>query len=216
MRELVSGENVTELFNLLNDEGIEFVLLRNFNDELPDNLTTNKDIDIIVKPNNIKLLRSVLKKNNWKEVRHPWDFGNNFIFLYSMNPFLFYRKDGIYLDICFQLTCRSLNQGEWFPLDEEIQKSVWINKKEVPESWKHELSNEDFLVHLITRSIFDKKEFTSDYRKAIENTLYKTDKNELNQKLELIFFKFTKVLMSNLYSKDYDEIRNKYLQFSNY
>src|SRR5690554_1548038 len=216
MEKFVDGQKVAELFNLLIDGGVKFALLRNFNNEIPDKLSVDNDIDIIVNPDDLKLLRTILKKNKWKEVRHPWDFGNNFVFLYSMNSFLFYRKDGISLDICFQLCCRSLNRGEWFPLDEAIQVSVWENRKEVSDVWRYELSNEDYLIHLITRSIFDKKKFTENYIQAIESVLHFTDKMKVKAKLEVVFFKFTDTLIDCIYSKEYNSIVNRYITFSDY
>ncbi|MDB4121814.1 nucleotidyltransferase family protein, partial [Flavobacteriaceae bacterium] len=168
MEKFVNTEHINELFETLEEGKIEYTLLRNIDNELPDKLSVNKDIDIIVHPKDIKKLVSTLKKKQWNLVKHPWDFGHNFVFLYSMDPFLFFKKKQLHLDVCFQLSCRSLNNGEWFPLDESIQDSIWIYKKKVDKPWNYVLSNEDYLIHLLTRSIFDKKEFTTGYIVEIE------------------------------------------------
>ena len=109
----------------------------------------------------------------WFPVRHPWDFGDNFIFLYSMNPLEFYEKNGIYLDVSYQLCCRSVNNGEWMPLDQKINNSVWNNRKQDNTYGWYILSDEDLFLHLITRSVFDKKKFTDGYIEQIQNLFKK-------------------------------------------
>ena len=216
MKSFVNTEYINELFKILEEGKIEFALLRNIDEELPDKLSVNKDIDIIVHPKDIEKLISTLRNNQWSLVKHPWDFGDNFTFLYSMDPFLFFKKNQLHLDVCFQLACRSLNNGEWFPLDESIQDSIWINKKKVDKPWNYVLSNEDYLIHLLTRSIFDKKEFTTGYIVEIEKIFPNLDSEKLKEKLELIFFKYTSILIKMIEGKDYKKIRSHYINYSNY
>ena len=110
-----------------------------------------------------------------------------------MRPFQFYKKDNIYVDVCFQLSCRSFNANEWFPLDIIVQESVWKNKLKDNQIWKYTLSKEDEFIHLITRSIFDKKEFTTPYISRIEEIIQEIDIDDVLEKLDVIFFKFSKI-----------------------
>ncbi|MBA6156287.1 hypothetical protein H3Z83_07145 [Tenacibaculum sp. S7007] len=216
MESFVDKKDIHELFKTLEEGKIEYALLRNIGGELPKKLSIKKDIDIIVHPKDIKQLISILKKKQWSLVKHPWDFGNNFIFLYSMDPFLFFKKNQLHLDVCFQLSCRSLNNGEWFPLDEFIQESIWINRVKVDSPWKYILNNEDYFIHLVTRSIFDKKKFVQGYVDEIERILPEISEERLIKKLELVFFKYTSSLMKLIKEKEYKKIRTNYIKYSNY
>jgi len=213
----ISSNQVVEIFDVLNGN-IEYVLLRNINNELPDRLKETKDIDILVNSHYKSNLITLLKKEKWLQIIHPWDFGDNFNFLYSMDEFLMFRKGKINLDVCFQLCCRSLNAGEWFPLDESIQKSVFTNKRKKCKNdfITYRLSYEDELIHLITRCIFDKKIFNDGYIERIQSLLGKIDMNLVSKKLEKIFFKFTPFLIQLLLYEEYSQIRNNYITFKEY
>jgi hypothetical protein len=54
---------ITSFFSILNENNIEYILLRNIDSELPRNLSKKKDIDIIVKiEDKHKLEKAFLKK----------------------------------------------------------------------------------------------------------------------------------------------------------
>ena len=125
----VAEEDINKVFSFLNTNHIRYLLLRNIGNELPNNFLKGKDIDILVNPDDKQKLIAALEKSNWIKSIHPWDFGKNFVFLYSMDQFIMYSLNGIHLDICFQLCCRSLNAGEWFPLDSLIQEDAFSKKK---------------------------------------------------------------------------------------
>ena len=214
MSEYVPQENVLKIFEELNLSGINYVLLRNLKDELPGNLKYNKDIDIMVNVGDVSLLHSISKKFNWKKLNHP--FGN-VPFLYGMQPFEFYQAHGINIDICFQLSCRSLNKGEWFPLDMYVQESDGENQlKTNNKPWKYTLSNVDEMVHLLTRSLFDKKAFGDGYIERLNELQAIVDEDELRARLKLIFFQFTDSLITDIKNRDYENIYRKYIQFRNY
>lgn len=213
----VSPIHISELFRLLNRHKIDYVLLRNLNDELPSQLKITKDIDILVNPLHKSILIDVLEEDNWLKLIHPWDFGKNFKFLYSMNEFIMFKKNNIHLDICFQLHCRSLNDGEWFPLDEIIQTSCFKNKKHIlNKPWLYQLSLEDELIHLITRCIFDKKQFELTYIKRIQFLFKNIDEKLFYSKLEKVFFKYTSNLVQLLINEKYAEIRPNFLTYKDY
>ena len=134
-----------------------------------------------------------------------------------MHHFEFYTKKGISLDICFELACRSLNKGEWFPLDLKIQESIWLNKRCVSNKpWKFRLSYEDEFIHLITRCVFDKKTFTKAYITRITELKQKVDWDKLVKSFELIFFNFSTTLKYLIESDSYENIIKNYYQFKNY
>jgi len=214
MSEYVPRENVLKIFEELNLSGVNYVLLRNLKDELPGNLRSNKDIDIMVNAEDVQLLHSNSKKLNWKKLRHPF---SNIPFLYGMQPFEFYQVHGINVDICFQLSCRSLNKGEWFPLDMYVQDSVWKNRlKAEGMPWNYTLSRVDEMVHLLTRSVFDKKAFGDGYIERLNELQSVINENELRTRLKLIFFQFTDTLIDHIKNRSYESIYINYIQFRNY
>lgn len=212
----INRERILRIFNLLEDNNIPCILLRNINNELPDRFEAKKDIDIMVHPKYKKEFHKFTVNFEWKKTQHPWDFGANFIFLYAMDPFEFYISDGIYLDVCYQLSCRSTNNGEWMPIDMMINTSAWDNRIKHAEYGWYELCVEDELVHLITRCVFDKKIFPEGYEERIQYLYDVVNKNEFYKRLEMVFFKFTPRLFEMIKEKDFNEIRREYLTFTNY
>jgi len=213
----VPANQIKELFDLLNSSEIEYVLLRNLDNELPNHLKPTKDIDIIVNPLQKNALTTLLKGAQYQQVRHPWNFGRNFIFLYAMDKFLFFRKGGISLDVCFQLACRSLNAGEWFPLDMVVQDSVFQNRRFVEgEISAYMLSYEDELIHLITRGVFDKKTFNDAYIRRMKFLFGQIDINDFTYKAERVFFKFTPKLVELLKADRFSEIRHGFITYKSY
>ena len=149
-------EKVLNLFRQLEGQNIAYAVLRDLEHSIPDKVDNTKDIDIIVYEKDKDKFHKFMKQNKFTQVRHPWNFENNFVFLYAMDPLEFYVKDIFHLDICYQLCCRSSDHGEWLPIDQMVQKSVWENRRKNLQYGYFQLSAEDEFVHLITRCIFDK------------------------------------------------------------
>jgi hypothetical protein len=212
----VNPKSIIDIFNNLNAAGLRYILIRNINSELPNNLRIGKDIDLLVPYNERSKFINFLIEKGFKNIRHPHF---NDIFLYSANKFEFFvNKDNVLLDLNYQLACRSLNAGEWIPLDQKIQDSAWKNKKinKIDKFTYYSLGMEDEFVALVTRSIFDKKEFQKGYIKRIDGLINVIDVNDVTAKFQLIFFKFTSVLLSMLKKRQYETILDGYISFSEY
>ena len=121
MNNSILGSKIIELFNKLNESKLDYILIRNIKNELPNNLIIGKDIDILVDHNQLDDLKSFLKENSFKEILHPH---RSNVFLYGVKKFKFYRNpDHILFDLNFELVCRSLDAGQWIPLDQVVQKA---------------------------------------------------------------------------------------------
>lgn len=211
----IDKDEIINIFSNFEKEKITYAILRDVDKELPDHYSSNKDIDIIVYPECHDQFVKYMHLNKWKRVEHPLGEENT-IFLYAMNPFEFYIKNGIRLDVCYQLSCKSTNAGEWMPIDRSINKIIWTRlKKNEQYSW-FELSDEDELIHLITRCIFDKKKFNEAYKKQIDILLNKTNIEVVTEELKKIFYSFTSKLLILLSNKEYDCIIEEYLTFKEY
>lgn len=212
----VNPNSIIDLFNKLNASGFEYILIRNINNELPGSLKTGKDIDLLIHFNERRKFINFLKANGFKRISHPHQHDR---FLYGVKIFEFFvNKDNVLLDLNYQLACRSLNAGEWIPLDHKIQNSAWENKviNKIDNFTYYSLGLEDEFVALVTRSVFDKKEFENGYMERIDELMKLIDVNEVMAKLQLIFFKFASVLLTMLKKRQYKVILDTYLSFSEY
>ncbi|PZW43784.1 putative nucleotidyltransferase [Mesonia algae] len=207
-------QEIISFFGILNKNNINYILLRNIGNELPDNLSKTKDIDIIVKIQDKQKLENVLLENKWEKIKHPH---RRVPYLYSMNAFDFYNLKGLHIDVAYELACRSIITRQWIPLDQKIQDNVWRYKREVHNSpWKYLLSYEIEMVHLLTRCIFDKKIFTKGYISRIDEIYPLSNKDVLAEYLDLVFFKFRYTLLKKVKHKEYNTIINEYLTFKDY
>ena len=212
---LVDSNEIKKVFKLLNENKLDYILLRNINNEIPLNLKIGKDIDILIKD---KKLINLLKKYNFQMISHPH---RNNIYLYGVKKFVFMKnyRNNIIFDLHFQIAVRSLNAGEWIPLDQEIQKSAWENKRfeKVDKDFGYwTLSYNDEFITLIARSVFDKREFQPGYIKRIEELKSKIDLKDVEKKLKLVFFKYTPYLLEQIEKKEYKNIIKNYIQFKEY
>ena len=207
-------KNIIDFFLLINNAEVKYLLLRNIDNELPTHLPINKDIDLLVDEAHASKFRSVLLSHGWKQKRHPL---GHLPFLYGIKPFQFYFKDKIHLDISYQLACRSLNKGEWFPLDMKIQEDLWKDRvKTHGKPWEFQLSSDDEFVHLLTRCIFDKKEFNKGYIGRIEELMNEIDLSAVQSKLKLVFFNYSSHLFDAICNKEYSCIIANHLKFKGY
>lgn len=217
MKDVFPSTEINNLFRILLHNKIPFLLLRNINNELPYNLSRDKDIDILIHPSAIIQAHRTFISSGWRQIRHPWDFGNNFVFLYSMPPFRMYKRKGLHIDVTYQLACRSPNRGEWTPLDKVIQDSAWENcREEIDLPWRYRLGYKDEMIHLLTRCIFDKKKFSIGYQQRIEELLSLIDLNNFQFVLNRVFFRFSKTLIELIEAREYENIGSSYLRFHDY
>ena len=54
-------KDIEEVFDLLNKNSLNYILLRNLNRELPEKLPLKKDIDLIILPSDKNKFSSILK-----------------------------------------------------------------------------------------------------------------------------------------------------------
>lgn len=213
---LLNKDSLLNIFNILNDEHIEYVLMHNIDNELPDNLKIGKDIDIVVKRDSKARFGELMHSNGWTKIRHPI----NYVFLYAMDKFDCYRKNNFSLDCHYQLYCRSLQKMEGaymvIPLHQIIQDSVWRNRQKNPKWPWYEMCPEDEIVHLVSRSIFAKGGFSSGYIRCIEELLPKANEQELLKRFQVVFFAFAKKLFDMLKMQEYTIILDNYLKFTDY
>ena len=84
-----------------------------------------RDIDILVHPTIYPLFRKNIIQLGYLEFAHPYHLDH---YLYSMHSFKFFRHCELPpLDICFELSVRSIDKVHWLPLDNLLQEEAYKN-----------------------------------------------------------------------------------------
>lgn len=207
---------VMSFLRALDARNLQYAVVRDLNNVLPDRYMGEADVDIIINPRDWQQAKDVLLSMKWFEVLHPFDNLRDFTFLYGMRRFKFFIRGNAKLDICFQLACRSTNAGEWVPLDQTIQESVWSNRKWDESRCCYVLSPLDECVHLLARAFFDKQKVTQEYLTRIEHLFNKIDAELLEDRLKLVFFKAAGTVMACLRNRELDQLVDRVRSYDNY
>lgn len=211
---------IQNLFEQLNSSDIEYVLIKNISDELPEKLKDGKDIDILVHESNIKKFEKFMKTHNFKKRVHPYGRRKEWSFAYKLPEHQFWQFNDnnftLYIDVSFKLCCRSLTPKVWIPLDNCINEDIWKNKIFDKKNKWWILNEENLLVYLICRSVFDKKEFRLDYITEIEKRKSLLKQKSVRLKISKVFFKYTDSLILQIEDSNYENIISNYLSFKNY
>lgn len=212
----VEGRYVEEVLTLLSRFNRDWLLLRNSQDELPSNLKTGKDIDVLLRYDDRKLIHAYLYDNGFRMIPHPL---RNDTLLYGVHPFEMYAsRKGVLVDVNYEIAVRSIDEGQWIPLDQEIQTSAFENRRivELAGIQCPMLSDEDLFVSEIARQVFVKRSVSPWHQEFFTNLYPLLCMDSLLSKLELVFFAYAKRLLQRVDSGDFEEIFNDYLAFSDY
>lgn len=207
---------ILEIFEILNASQLSYLLLRNSGDELPGHLEWGKDIDVLIRHENRKKLLNVLLENGFRQVRHP---RRNDVKLYGVHQFEMFRsQDQVLLDVNYEIAVQSIDRGQWIPLDQVIQLSAWGNAQNIIIGGVSVpvLSNEDLWVSTLARCVFDKKKFSPWHREMLFHLLPLVDLDDIEEKLRLIFFKYTETLLNLAKKGEYQKIVDDYVSFKDY
>ena len=210
------GETVLSVFGAFESGNIRYALLRDLSGALPNNYTGESDIDIIIHPEDWFEARQLLKNNKWFEVMHPFDNLKDFVFLYGMQRFKFFIRGAAKLDVCFQLACRSTNDGEWIPIDQEIQDSVWGGRYLCEKKKCYVLDPVDECVHLLARAFFDKNQVPIDYSERVMFLYSKIDSEKFQKCLELVFFRAAREVHVLVQNGSLMDLKKCILSFDDY
>jgi hypothetical protein len=204
------------LFETLNSSGVDWLLLRNTEDELPDHLSEGKDVDILIDFKDWDVMRRHLFDHSFKQIQHPLSHDTKLYGVHEFENFL--APSGVLLDINFEIAVRSLDQGQWVPLDRSIQRSAWANRIKIDLTGQAImiLGNEDLFVATIARCIFDKKFFSPWHLAKLSQLFSCSDEESLRFKLNLVFFKYSARIFELVKQGRTEEVIDKYLSFSDY
>lgn len=211
----VPSQQILNFFKLLNENGINYVIIKNDCNEFPSNVLCGDDVDILVHPDDYEKYINLLKINGY-------DFldGENkkYFFLYNLRDDLYIKKEDAFFHAYEKLSCNSFtNMGvAKIPLDIKIQEYIWTHKVwDDLNNW-YIMDDCAILLYLIVRSTFDKGYFRDKYIIEIEKRKYLfKDVNFINL-CKLVYYKFTDELIRLLINEKYDEVFPKLIKFKNY
>lgn len=210
-------KDVLAVFSLLNQSQVEWILLRNSHDRLPDCLPTANDIDILVEPIFLREMIQFLISKGYKRILHPCRYDGR---LYgSQLPVFLKSPSGVLLDICTEISVRSLDEGQWLPLHRLIQEDLWSNlqKCEFDTIVVHMPSDMNLLLVYLVKCIYETRGFSEWHKEKIAFLFDSCCKSkELSSKLELIFFGFTGSLMESVRTGQFSGIVERYIAYSDY
>ena len=213
-----NAEDVHALFKLLNDAGINYILTKNIASELPAKLKVGKDIDLIVHPNDYERFKALLLDAGYQKMIHSRGKESGWNFMYGMHENMKFRQpiSSLNVDVYAELCTKSLVRTSWLPLDKVIQQSIWANKVwDAANQWWI-MDDENMVIYLLTRSVFEKNGFSDAYIREIEKRMRLLANPTARQKLEKIFFKFTDTLLEKVSARRYKEIFVSYFTFTDY
>ena len=217
MMRFISKEVIFGFFRLLDDSGIEYVLIKNINNELPSQQKRNKDIDILVHPKDYRRYKKLLSQNGYYTIWHPHGRANGWGHLYGMEKVTKKKSvHGLEVDACAQLCCKSTLGNMWVPLDRSIQSSIWRDRIWDGELRCWRMDDKNLAAYLPARCILDKSDFPMEYRYEITKMSGLYGNEEVREKLRHIFFDFTDTLISMIENKAYDGIIEAYYSYGDY
>ena len=212
---MVDAGEIKNFFKMLNENNLTYVLIKNDEDRVPYKVNDGDDVDFLIHPDDYDRLVLLLEKNGYNQLSGE---SKKYFFLYKMRDDIFVEKNGGFFHIYDKLSCVSFtNMGRSkIPLDQYIQDHIWKNKKwDSANNWWI-MDDKVILLYLIVRSIFDKREFRKRYIVEIQKREALLDDSEVLKMMDLVFFKFSPVLVEMLKEHKYEEIHLKYQHFIDY
>lgn len=212
---MVNSENIKKFFEWINNNKIEYVLIKNDEEHIPDKVLDGNDIDILVHPSDYDRYLKLIQKNGYKVLSGE---SSKYYFVYNMRKDIYAQKEDVYIHAYDKLSCVSFtNMGlSKIPLDKKIQEFIWETKKWDSKNKWWITDDRIILLYLIVRSIFDKKKFREIYINEIEKRNSIINDTKFIELCYFVFFKFTPILLELIKNQEYDIILRKYKCFKNY
>lgn len=167
---------VKDLLEKLKDKKIEFCILRNY-----ENIEENKDVDILIKHNDARKVKKILKK-----IKLVKRFGGK-------GPFLLCDCRADIKIGCIDCDGRFYRKAKDVLKRKKSYKNFYI------------LSEEDELEHLIVHSIVTKGNFKETYKRRIEKIIKKCDLKFVEKRLTSKFGEIGKDILKEVKNKNYNE-----------
>lgn len=169
------------------------------------------DTNCLLLVNNLNKAKSILKKMNVKKLKdNPHE-----LYLYGVDKFGYYSKNGLNLTLCGSLACRSTLNGGWVPLDRKINLSAFDNLRIDPEGYNH-LAYDNELCYLLAKCVYTTRYFSEEDCNRIQVCLNYLKDEDVYQKIEGVFFNFSHEILVLCRNACYENIVESVWLFSDY
>lgn len=171
----------------------------------------DEEVRILINSDNKSDARELLTNNGWK---YKKDVSND-VYLYGMDHFEYFVKDGRRLTICCQLACRSTLHGEWVPLDRKINNTDLL-KNVSKQTCQSDITPENMLCYLLAKGVYTQGKFENDDITRIMQCMKDIDKTILMPKLKGVFFNFSGTILELIKDNEFDHIKERLWSYSCY
>lgn len=189
---------------LLNENNVDYRIIN----ELPNG------IKILVKYSDKGILTNLLRNSGFDNVEHDLCKNSGYIYRYQLHELELYVKGKKMIEICYELYCMSLTLKTLIPLDKLIQNEAW--NKEVLSNHMKFLSEDIYIVFLITQCVFLQKNFDDHARQFLYERREILQTEKVYMYLKKVFFSYTEQLISLVSQNKFENIYFDYISFMNY
>ena len=208
---------IMRMFDALNNRGIEYVLIKNLCNELPDNLPYGKDIDILVRKCDIPAYETEMSGMGFVAIRHPQCVASGWRMLYGADdPTKKKLPNSLEVDMHTSLCVESLMGKAWVPMDKAINDYMWEHREWSEGHRWWQMDDRALLVYMLARCVFDKKIFSEPYRAEISNRRDLLGDDIVMDMMEKVFFGYAPRMIKMVREERFNEIVDDYLHFDEY
>jgi hypothetical protein len=212
---MVDANIIKDFFEVLNKNNLKYVLIKNDDNVIPNQLESGEDIDFLIHPSDYDRLIDVVISNGYE--KRMGESCKRY-FLYQLREDIFLRKGDCYFHFYEALSCNPLtNMGKCkMPLENMVQEYIWNHRiRDSVNRWWI-MDDISILLYLIVRSIFDKMCFRSKYIREIEKRIAYIDEEDFFLLARTVFYGFTSRMIQMVKNKNYERVLNEYLSYTNY
>ena len=177
-------------------------------------LSTHDDVDIVVqKSYKSKVMDICVDQGLVPVIAHDRKC------LYDAEPNIHYQNISRTINIIDLHTgfyYNGLMENTYVPINQEFQEYAYSTKVKVDDIWKYRLSPESYIVHTVCRIIFDKRTVMPHYKDRLERLLVECDSSKLGYALNLALFKFGPRALDLVMNKEFDNLFQEYISYSDY
>ena len=137
------------------------------------------------------------------------------VYLYGMDRYDYYECDGYQVTVCYQIACRSTLNREWVPLDRIVNLTA-MQTRVLGDDNIYRLNPVDNICYRLAECVYTNKIFDDFSREDITNSLNIANRQLLRQKLALVFFGFTDIMIKKIEENAYESIIDDFWRYSDY
>ena len=171
---------------------------------------SGNSVNLLIEFGDVSKVSKLMKELGFQKRKSP----TKDIYMYGMNKFVYFQKADFQVIFQFQISCKSSLHGEWIPLDRVINIGALERRTKIDGIYY--LDAVDYLCFLLADSVYTEGTFTDKRSSMIIDLYEKVDKAVFASKIEKVFFKFSKKIVSFIEEQRLDTVISALYRFSDY